>query len=430
MTEAAGGVFTPNGEPDIVIIVTCSITSAAGAKTRKIIRRTRRESPAAVIAACGCGVEELSLNEAGSLGADIIIGNRIKHRIPEILERYFSEGRFKNEPQDKKNELLIVKASAGESEEWDALSLDRPRIRTRAFIKIQDGCSRRCSYCVVPRVRGKETSRSARAVAEEAARVAASGCREVILTGIHLGGYNDYEKNTLAALVRLLSRVKGLSRLRLGSLEPFALSEDLLRALAESEIFCPHLHLPLQSGDDEVLSRMRRGYDARAFLRNAERVRRALGDMTHISTDLIVGFPGETDAAFENSLKVMEEAGIGRAHIFPFSARQGTDAASMGGIVPPPVIKERARLAGTSANESLSRYARRFVGEKDAVLAEETGERFLSGWTRHYLRCVTEKGECDNIGNEISVWPEAEKRGVLLGGGVSPEAADAFDNDS
>jgi threonylcarbamoyladenosine tRNA methylthiotransferase MtaB len=349
-----------------------------------------------------------------------VVGNRVKGAIPDALESWFSS-------PGGGGVLTLRDDNLGESRRWDELRLDGPRLGTRAFVKVQDGCSRRCSYCAVPGLRGAETSRDLADVLGEVSRVVESGCAEVVLTGIHLGGYR-YGGTGLAGLIDALSSVPGLVRLRLGSIEPFAVDSDLLRALAESPVFCPHLHLPLQSGDDGVLRMMRRGYDASGFVRTADSVRRALGGDVHLSTDLIVGFPGESDDAFGRSLGLLESIGFGRVHVFPFSPRAGTDAALMEERVEPSVVRERAARAASLAGRLLSKYASRWLGAEDRVLVEESGGGVASGWTTHYLRAYA-KG-CENfIGREILVNPKSEIGGILFMDGIEPRDTHNFSRD-
>jgi threonylcarbamoyladenosine tRNA methylthiotransferase MtaB len=428
MMERRGAILLKktSAPADIVIILTCSVTSMADAKTRKMIRRARRLHPQAAVAACGCSVQEMSSSEAGQLGVDILVGNRMKHKLPDALENWFeSVGEKDSAGRDGSGEIIDFREeSLDKNSGWDELSLDRPRMRTRAFVKVQDGCSRGCSYCIVPSLRGGEVSRGVGDVVREVSGIVESGCAEVVLTGVHIGAYNDGGIR-LAGLVDALSKVSGLCRLGIGSLEPFAVNDDLLDTLSNSSVFCPHLHLPVQSGDDGVLLRMRRGYDTSAFRGMIDKVRRALGDDVHISTDLIVGFPGETDGAFERSLGLLRDAGFGKVHVFPFSPRMGTDAAEMSGRIEPRIVKERAAMAGELADLLLSRYAKRWIGAPDAILCERceaTQNRFgtaVSGWTSHYLRAYAIKDGIDFEGKEILIEPKSEVGGILLGEGVT-----------
>ncbi|MDR1515201.1 MAG: MiaB/RimO family radical SAM methylthiotransferase [Synergistaceae bacterium] len=446
MLERRGAVHLsrPSEPADIVIILTCSVTSIADAKTRKFIRRARRLNASAVIAACGCSVQRLASDEAAKLGADILIGSRMKGKLPDILEeRFDSRERLslgRGTASFDREVIELRDMNIGENTDWDDLSLDRPRLRTRAFVKVQDGCGRRCSYCVVPFVRGAETSRPVADVIREVSGIVESGCGEVVITGVHLGAYKSGEVG-LAGLIESLSAINGLRRLRMGSLEPFAVSGELLAALRESPIFCPHLHLPLQSGDDGILARMRRGYGADRFRRMLDGVRAALGDGVHISTDLIVGFPGETDEAFANSLDFLEEARFGKVHVFPFSGREGTDAARMSGGVRPDLIKERAARAAELSGRLLSRYASRSIGSPEEIFCEfsEAFRRRLpqdagggeclsvvSGWTKRYLKVYALSPGRNLEGREIITSPKSEIGGILLGEGITQEDIRVF----
>lgn len=413
-----GGVWARDGgRVDAAVVLTCSVTGAADAKTRKTIRRLRRRCDGP-LAACGCWAQTHG-GEAPDLGVDIVVGSRKKHEIAPAIERWFAS----------RAAARIVDPDVARNAEWDELAIDRPRAHVRAFIKVQDGCSRRCSYCVVPTARGAQVSRDARSAAAEVERVVGAGAREVVLTGVHLGAYRAGGVS-LARLVSLVSRARGLERLRLGSLEPFALDAELLAALADSAPFCPHLHLPLQSGDDGVLAAMRRGYTAAGYARAVEAARRALGDDLHVSTDLIVGFPGESERAFENSLALIRDLGIGRVHVFPFSPREGTDAAAMPRI-PADARAERQARALDAARASLERYAGRFVGVPCEILPERAEDGLAAGWTRHYLRGVAPiDGARENLSeNSISFAPKSQFRGILIANGAEPNQAAVLDDD-
>jgi threonylcarbamoyladenosine tRNA methylthiotransferase MtaB len=415
MLENRGAIFIrerKEAEPaDIVVVVTCSVTSAADAKTRKIIRRTRRENPDSVLVACGCWAQSASLRDAEFAGVDILVGNRVKWMIADAVEKWYaSPGR-----------AMAEKIDVAECREWDKLSLDRVRMGTRAFIKVQDGCDRGCSYCLVSSLRGPCVSRDFDDAISEVSRVSGRGAGEIVLTGVQLGSYG-HKGLTLAGLIRRISLIPGVRRLRLGSIEPFSVTEELLRAAGDSEVFCPHLHIPLQSGDDGVLRAMGRGYDSSDFARVAEMARKYLGGDVHISTDLIVGFPGESEAAFENSLSLLESLSIGKVHVFPYSPRAGTHSASMGRL-PGAAIKQRAERANAVAEKLLSNYASEMVGKRDSMLAENVDGGIASGWSRHYLRVYARNRDTKNDlkGNEFIVSPKISIGSILLCEGVGRE---------
>jgi threonylcarbamoyladenosine tRNA methylthiotransferase MtaB len=372
------------------VIVSCSVTATADKKCRQAVRRARREfgkneknGARGVVAVCGCWAQTLSAEEARTLGIDVLIGNRLKHLLPDALEDSLSGG----------GGFIDMRRDVGTEGTWDSLSLSRPVLRTRAFLKVQEGCDYFCSYCVIPFLRGRPVSRPLEDALEEARRVIGAGRREIVLTGIHLGAWRgggsdktEGGAQPLGTLVRRMSALPGLARLRLGSLEPFALDEDLLNALAESPVFCRHLHLPMQSGDDEILERMGRGYTADGFARVCERAREKLGEDLHISSDILVAFPGESERAFCGTLSLMERSGLGRAHVFPYSPRRGTLAARLPGRVSPGVASERVKIAMALGARLLDRYASRFVGTRLSVLAENVKETsHFTGYSRNFL---------------------------------------------
>lgn len=412
MLEKEGAVFAPENDPalDAVVLVTCTITSIADNKTRKLIRRFRRRHPEAAIVACGCYAQGVSAVEAAELGVDILVGNRLKHKIPGALDAWFSGAAAFTE----------LREDVASNRAWETLALDYPRMHTRAFVKVQDGCAHGCSYCIVPQVRGMPVSRDPDDICREVGRIVASGCREIVMTGVHLGNYN-YKGLSLAGLIRLLSSIDGLSRLRLGSLEPFGLDDELLGTLAASSVFCGHLHLPLQSGDDEILRRMRRGYTASAYAEIIERTRGAIGSDVHFSTDLIAGFPGESSAAFRNSLSLIEELGFGKIHVFPFSPRKGTEAAGFGETVSPQAIKERVAEAIALSDRLLAAYAARWVGRRTELLIEKNKDGVVSGWSRHYVRVFARAPEEAAPGTELCVIPGLSVRGALLEEGMNSD---------
>lgn len=394
------GASPGSAAPDIVVIVTCTITAVADRKCRKIIRRAKRENPNAAIVACGCCVQKMDERERLALGIDIAVGNRVKHKVPELLRDWFGDRRAISEL-----DLSVLKGQS-----WDMLELDRPRLHTRAFLKIQDGCDHYCSYCIVPYVRGRPVCRDGGQVVGEAARIAASGCPEIVLTGIHIGLYKG-----LGELVRRIDALPGVKRVRFGSIEPFAVDGELLRALASAETFCPHLHLPLQSGDAGVLEKMRRGYTPAEFAEIARRARQILGDDLHISTDLMVGFPGEDEKAFENSLRFAAEMGFGKIHVFPYSPREGTAAASLP-LPPRQEVNERVGRALTLAAGLHESYASSWIGREVPVLVEENNDGVIKGLTPHFIRVAASAADRARIGEEIAVTPEKYVKEVLTSG--------------
>ena len=398
--EAEGAVCGEES-PDIVVVVTCTITAVADRKCRKLIRRARRENPHAVIAACGCYAQKVTEAERELLDIDIVLGNRLKHRLPELVAERLAGGAPRIE----------VDGDIERENIWDGLTLDRPRLHTRAFLKVQDGCNHYCSYCIVPSVRGKPVSRPLAEAVDEARRITESGCPEIVLTGVHLGLYDK-----LPQLVRRIGALPKIKRLRFGSIEPFAVNDELLAALADCPAFCEHLHMPLQSGDDGVLSSMKRGYRAADFAEIAARARSVLGDSLHISTDLMVGFPTEDDAAFRRSLDFVKGQGFGKVHVFPYSPREGTPAAAMEQLRSE-AVHRRAAEALELAAELHKDFCSRWIGRECAILTEESDGTAAKGLTRNYIR-VTAKAAA-KINEEIIVIPAKYGEDGLITEGIS-----------
>jgi threonylcarbamoyladenosine tRNA methylthiotransferase MtaB len=372
------GAVPSENEWDFAILLSCTVTSEADRKSRQQVRRYRRENPQGIILAAGCWVQELEEAEATRLGIDAAVGNRLKSLIPETLEKLFEAGSRPEKP-------VFLRIPSPPSCGWDPLALEKPALHTRAFIKVQDGCDHFCSYCIVPFVRGAPVSREPADILSEIGRVARSGCSEVVLTGVHLGLFGANGPWTLSRLVEEIARVPGMRRIRFGSLEPFALDDELIRTLARTASFCPHLHLPLQSGDDRVLAAMRRGYNSADFARIVGRIRELWPENLHLSTDLLVGFPGETDEAFQRTLALVRELGFGHLHVFPYSPRPGTLAASMEGHLPEALARARCEEGIAVGDELLGKFTAPFLGTTVPVLVEKARDGELKGLTPHFL---------------------------------------------
>ena len=398
LTEA-GATLSDTPDCDAAILVSCTVTAVADKKCRQALRKARRTSPGALLAACGCWAQRISEEEARSLGISLLAGNRRKGELPALLAAALAENN---------NSLQILREDISASEKWDSLFLSKPLLHTRAFVKIQDGCNHFCTYCAIPSSRGYPVSRDPEDTLREIRSIAASGCSEVVLTGIHIGLYGRYAPLSLAALLRKISAVEGIRRIRFGSLEPFALDDELIETLGTIPQFCPHLHLPLQSGNREILARMNRGYTPGEYLALVGRVRSVLGKDIHISTDLLVGFPGEDEAAFADSLALAEECSFGKIHVFPFSSREGTAAFSLPFPVPWNVLTERTHRALSLGQELFGRYRNRWIGRKVPVLVEQAKGSCLSGLTPEYLR-VTFRGKA---------LPGEERRVLITGTGT------------
>ena len=366
------------------VIVTCSVTQEADRKCRSLIRRVRKIlGDDGVLAVCGCWSQGVDSNSARELGVDILGGSKGKNILPSAVNDMLKNGRAF---QDLRVQDIFTVS------EWEELPSSLPVMHSRAFMKIQDGCNHFCTYCIIPYLRGSPVSRQPGNIISDIKRLIDGGTKEIIFTGIHLGIYGRDIDSSLAELIRRVSEIDGLKRFRLGSLEPFCLNDDLINALAECESFCHHLHLPLQSGDDGILSAMRRGYKAKDFVKVCENLRQKISPDIHISSDILAGFPGESDTAFRNTLDIMRASGFGRVHVFPYSARRGTIAADMAGQIPSPVKIFRVSEAISLGRKLFSGYAKRFVGHEAEILIERDNR----GHTRHYIEAT-----CKGNNNEI-----------------------------
>ncbi len=413
LLEKAGAVPSLDNVADITVVVSCTITGTADRKCRKLLRRIRRENPDTLLIACGCYAQRLTGTEMDQLRIDIVIGNRLKYRVAELASEWFSDS-------VKRRRFSVIRDDIMQTASWDPLQLDRPRLHTRAFLKVQDGCSHFCSYCIVPYVRGRPVSRNADDAVAEAEKIVGSGCPEIVLTGVHLGLHED-----LPLLVKRIGAIAGLKRLRFGSIEPFAVNEKLLDSIAETETFCRHLHLPLQSGDDGVLAVMRRGYSSEGFREITAKIRNKLGNDIHLSTDLMVGFPGEDERAFENSIRFIKDIGFGKVHVFNYSPREGTDAALMS-CPRENDVRERMELALRTSEVLHREYCSRWIGEDVEILVEETAGGVARGLARNYIR-VAALSEFAQKGEEIKVRAERYVNGALISGLDTEKASDNSD---
>jgi len=380
-------------EADLVVVNTCVVTAEAARQCRQTIRRMRRDHPRARLIVTGCyaaGPERERLQAIDGISLILADKDELRRRLAEELA-----------PQDRLPSSGISHFSG----------------HTRAFVKIQDGCNQFCSYCIVPHVRPIMRSRPADEVIDEVRRLTEAGHAEIVLSGIHLGRYGE-DLSLAGALEDLLRRLVAPShpshpghpsRLRLSSIEVVEVDDTLLGVMAEQpDRICPHLHLPLQSGDDAVLAAMRRPYSSDEFLRHVERIRRALPQVA-LTSDLIVGFPGETDEAFERTCRLCSEAGFSRLHVFPYSLRAGTPAAEMPDQVPAQVKRSRSDHLRKLGHELAARFAARLAGRTVTVLVEQTGQGqppdgpWAEGFQEHYVRTRVRLAA-----------PEAATRGMLL----------------
>ncbi|MGI2323180.1 MULTISPECIES: tRNA (N(6)-L-threonylcarbamoyladenosine(37)-C(2))-methylthiotransferase MtaB [unclassified Methylococcus] len=371
--QAAGHrLVSETGDADLIVLNSCAVTAEAVRKSRQMIRRTQRLSPRARLVLSGC-YATLHGDEAAALGVDLVVSNADKSRLVEIAARELA--------------LEAMPEFSTEPGETALFALGRQR----AFVKVQDGCRYRCTFCIVTVARGEERSRPPAEVIREIRRLQAEGVQEVVLTGVHLGGYGSDLGLPLDALIRSILQETEIPRLRLGSLEPWDLPPGFFD-LFENPRFMPHLHLPLQSGSDTVLKRMARRCKSEEFARLADHARRQVPDI-NITTDIIVGFPGETEREWEESLQFIETIGFGDIHVFTYSVREGTKAAAMGGHVPAEIKKERSRVLHELALGQKRALLGRFVGREMPVLWENRRDGADRGYTPNYLRVAIQTPE-------------------------------------
>ncbi|MCD8196818.1 MAG: tRNA (N(6)-L-threonylcarbamoyladenosine(37)-C(2))-methylthiotransferase MtaB [Lachnospiraceae bacterium] len=363
---------------DVYIVNTCSVTNIADKKSRQMLHRAKRRNPEAVVVAAGCYVQSAGEKLLEDAAVDILISNNEKGRLPEILKAW-----------EEEHAAASVRDLSREHS-YEALSISGTGEHTRAFVKIQDGCDQFCSYCIIPYTRGRVRSRRLPDILAEARRLVEGGCQELVLTGIHLDSYGaDLNGESLLTVIEALGEMDGICRIRLGSLEPCIMTEDFVRALVEQEKLCPHFHLSLQSGCDATLRRMNRKYDTVDFRQCVKRLRRYFTEPA-LTSDVIVGFPGETDEEFAETLAFLKEIRFYETHVFPYSRRKGTRADRMPEQIPASVKAQRSDILLTLSEENSRAYRERLLGTEVEVLLEEPytidGASYLVGHTREYVK--------------------------------------------
>lgn len=411
MTEAVrkeGYQVVSAGEAaDICVINTCTVTARTDAESRRLIRRALRDNPAARIVVTGCYAQIASEEIRTMPGVALIIGNTEKRELLQLL-------------RDLGEEQHIKVADISKVQETGPLILETFAEHTRAFLQIQNGCDSRCSYCIVPHVRGPSRSVSLDDALEGIRTFARQGFQEVVLTGIHLGAFGlDLSPPTsLLELLSVAEREMVIPRLRLGSVEPTEIPADLIQLIATGQTICPHLHIPLQSGDDRVLAAMNRPYTSGFFRELIDKITAAAPDIC-IGTDIVAGFPGETDEAFESGYRFLEELPLAYFHVFPFSPRQGTPAATMPNQVPSAVARKRAEALRLLSSRKKSAYCESFLNKELLVLIQEkrTGGNLL-GLSRNYLS-VTIPGHAAPVNTEITVQITGIDKDRLIGVAVT-----------
>lgn len=387
LLQQAGYGIVPFSEiADVYVINTCSVTNMADRKSRQMLHRAKKINPDAIVVAAGCYVQTKEAQVLLDDTADIVIGNNRKHELVKLLEEYETSGRKRASVADINHER----------QDYEELTLQRTSEHTRAFIKVQDGCNQFCSYCIIPFARGRVRSRRMDDVLAEAGRLAGAGYREVVLTGIHLSSYGADTGEQLLKLIEKTAQIEGIERIRLGSLEPRIVTEDFVERLSGLRKVCPHFHLSLQSGCDSVLKRMNRRYDTAEYEAGCDLLRKYFAHPA-ITTDVIVGFPGETKEEFEATRAFLTRIHFYEMHIFKYSRREGTRAAELPDQIPEETKTERSSVL-LALEQTMSKEFRDFyLGRETAALMEEPfiwgGKSYFTGYTREYVRVAVETGE-------------------------------------
>lgn len=384
LLEEAGYEIVPFHEKaDVYIINTCSVTNIADRKSRQMLHRAKKQNPDAIVVGAGCYVQTKEAQALVDESIDIVIGNNKKHELVPLLREYEASHR----------KMACVADINHEKQAYEELSLSRTAEHTRAFIKVQDGCNQFCTYCIIPFARGRVRSRELPDVLQEIRTLAKSGYREVVLTGIHLSSYGVDNGESLLHLIEAVHELEGIERIRLGSLEPRIVTDAFAKRLSELPKICPHFHLSLQSGCDTVLSRMNRRYDTAEYEAGCALLRRYF-EHPAITTDVIVGFPGETDEEFETTERYLERIHFYEMHIFQYSRREGTKAAAMPDQVPEAVKKERSEKLLTLGHRMSGEFRRYYLGRQVTALLEEEflydGKRYYTGYTKEYVKVAVE----------------------------------------
>ncbi|HCF14891.1 MAG TPA: tRNA (N(6)-L-threonylcarbamoyladenosine(37)-C(2))-methylthiotransferase MtaB [Eubacterium sp.] len=394
LLEEAGYEIVPfTQKADVYVINTCSVTNMADRKSRQMLHKAKKNNPDSIVVAAGCYVQTSEKEVLNDLSVDIVIGNDRKHDLVRLLEEYSLDS-----VSDTVDDINDGK------HDFEELFIDQTKEHTRAFIKVQDGCNQFCSYCIIPYARGRVRSRRFENVIAEVERLAANGFKEVVLTGIHLSSYGvDFEEATgLLELIQAVNAVKGIERIRLGSLEPKIVTEHFASELSKLDKICPHFHLSLQSGCDATLKRMNRKYTTKEYESGCELLRKYFVHPA-ITTDVIVGFPGETEEEFAQTKAYLERIHFYEMHIFKYSKRKGTRAAVMPDQIDEQVKAARSEKLIALGHDMSEEFRKFYIGKNEEVLFEEKAvigdKEYFVGYTKEYVKVAKETDE--NLENQI-----------------------------
>ena len=387
------GFLENEKEPDVVVVNTCSVTAVADQKSRQIIRRHKRNHPNAIIVVMGCYSQKNAEYIEKECGGNIIVGTSNRSKIIDFINKYL---------KDKKNIIAIDKDTRKLT--YESFLVHITPDSTRAYIKVEDGCNNFCSYCTIPYTRGVARSRPKQEIIDEITYLISKGYKEFVLSGIHTAHYGmDLENETFSDLLEEIVNIPGLYRVRISSIEESEIDDKMIALLGKYPNIANHLHMPLQSGSSTVLKRMNRKYNVDDFLKKVERIREVRPDIA-ITTDVIVGFPGETDEEFEETFNFIKKINFSELHVFPFSARENTPAWYMKDKVSPAVKQERVRRLIALSDELNKTYYARFIGQELEVILEERNKAtgLLSGFTSNYLKLSADYPD-EYIGRVVTV---------------------------
>ena len=376
---------------DITIINSCTVTSVSDAKNRKMINKIRRENPDAIIVLTGCMPQAFPEKSENFENCDIVLGNAKRAELIPALKS-FIESRTKN---------VCISMHSGKAEEFENLSVSSLGEHTRAFIKIEDGCNRFCSYCIIPYARGRVRSKNIADLKKEVESIAENGYKEIVLVGINLSAYGLNEDFDLADAIECVCAVQGIERVRLGSVEPEQMDEPMIKRLAAQPKFCPQFHLSLQSGCDKTLKAMNRHYNTAEYYEIVSNIRKTF-ENSSITTDIMVGFAGESEEDFISSMNFVKSVGFAKVHVFPYSQRKGTAADKFPDQIAPNIKEERAKKMGDLVNKSRAEFLSSQVGKNEKVLIERMRRGYLEGYTKNYTPVhiySDDKSFCGNIVN-------------------------------
>jgi len=413
-TEAISGLFEKEGydvvdfndKADVYVINTCTVTGLSARKSRQIIRRAKTVNKDAIVAVVGC-YSQTAPEEVGSIPeVNLVIGTKDRHKIVDYVRQV-----------EKESCKLNIVENIMKARDFEELKVDSYKEHTRAFLKIQEGCSQFCAYCIIPYARGPVRSREPQNVVEEVKKLADSGFKEIVLTGIHLASYGrDIEGMSLLRIIEMIHGIEGIERIRLGSIEPTTITNEFIMAVKSLGKLCPHYHVSLQSGCDETLKRMNRKYTADEYMKVVGLLRSSIGDVA-LTTDIMVGFPGETDEEFEQTYRFADKVSFARIHVFKYSARKGTPAAEFENQVSPEVKEERsARLLGLSRQKTLE-FNKKHTGRIVPVLFEQESKSmngFIEGLTSNYISVVC-RGDNKLKGQILNVMLKEAADDYILG---------------